>query len=601
MRSRMKKTQEEKNMQVKKEKLYHRTIQNIGFDKTMFMMQFIKGSWLAYITGVLLISSYRFIENVVLGQLYAATAAISIEKGVTTLLITITKAFMGVTLLVLMSSLGAAINGRTAATIDLRFRKKLTEKISRIPLSQWHKRHSGDWMALMGRDADGATEAYKMPFIMIISMIFQFIGGLIIILPQFPEMAIYSATAGTLYLITALTIRKKSREYAAKLRQYGAEASSRFTDIINGLSVLRVFKMLALAKERHDEATEELYKFGMKATFIFIISSALDQLGYTISYMGALIFGLIMVSAGKISISAMLAYWPIAMGVSYSMMRIGLNIIAYQSTVAAVERVYKLFEIPEENGGERYDVPEYPIALELSKVTYSYEETKVLDNISFKVKKGETVALVGGSGGGKSTLVKLLMRFYNVDSGEIKVFGNPLEAYDLEALRGQFSYVPQICYLVGGSISENISIVKDKATFEEISRAAKQAYADDFIRQLPEGYDTKVGEQGTGLSGGQCQRIAIARAFIKDAPIFLFDEATASLDGESETNIDKSISDLSKEHTVIFVAHRLSTARKADRIIVIENGQVLEEGNHEYLLTLGGRYYTLWNEQQQGA
>lgn len=585
-------------MITKKANIFKSISEKLGFDRTLFMVQFIKGSWIFFIVGILLTTSYRFIESIVLGQLYAATASINQTNNIISIFPNIGYTFLGVIGLVLMSSIGIAILERTLADIDMKFRKALLEKTSKIPLSVWHSRHSGDYMAIVGRDADKATEAYKYPFISLIGTLFEFIGGLIIILPRFPEMAYFSIGAGFFYMLIALTMRKKTRAYAAKQRQFVGEAASSFTDVINGLQVIRVFKMLSLAKKRHDNSTEELYKYGMKAGNITILSGALDQLGYTIAYTGALIFGLFMVNKGTITLPGMLAYWPVSMGISYGLMHFALIINEYQIIVVAVDRVMNIFKLPEESNGNITNILENDIAVEFSNVSYSYGDNKVLDNISFKINKGETVALVGSSGGGKSTLLKLMMKLYDVNSGIVRVSGIPVSEYTLDALRSQFSYVPQTPYLINDSIYENIAIVKDNASMQNVATAAKQAYCDDFINNLPQNYNTIIGGQGVGLSGGQKQRITIARAFIKNAPIFLFDEATSALDGDSEMKIGKSIDDLSNNRTVVIVAHRLSTAKKADRIIVIEQGKVVEEGSHEKLLASEGKYASLWLEQQ---
>ena len=573
-------------------------LEYLGIDRAVFMFQFIKTRIVLYCTGVLLVSSYKFVENIVMGQLFSVTATISIDMNIYDLWVKILTIFAWVTGVILMASFGTAITGRAVAHIDMNFRMAITEKLTKIPMNLWNERHSGDWMALVGKDADTATESYKEFFMTLIGIIFQMLGGIIIIMPRYPLYAWFSLAAGIIYLIIVITLRKKSRLYAQLQREVSAQATARFSDILKGFFVIRIFKMFSVAKKRHDQTVDRAYDAGMKTTVILMIARIFEALGFTISYTGAFIFGLVLVHQGEMDLPQMLALWPIAMGISLSLMDVGQLTIRYQGIVASINRVYKLFQLPDEQSGEMCDAKECPIAVEFKNVTFSYGDTKVLDNISFKIKKGENIALVGASGGGKSTVVKLMMRLYDIQSGTINVSGRDIKSYDLSTLRNQFSYVPQMPYLISDSIYENIALVSESASIEKVILASKQSYADQFITEMPKGYDTLLGDQGVGLSGGQRQRIAIARAFIKNAPIFVFDEATAALDGDSEKKINMSMDYLSHHHTLIVVAHRLSTAKRADRIIIIEDGRVMEQGSHDELIMLEGRYYNLWKEQQ---
>ena len=254
--------------------------------------------------------------------------------------------------------------------------------------------------------------------------------------------------------------------------------------------------------------------------------------------------------------------------------------------------------MPKETEGIITKISESDIVLELCNVSFTYDQERyALKNINLKIYKGEKIAFVGESGSGKSTLVKLFMRFYDVQQGEVLIGGHRVQDYTLEALRGQFSYVSQSSYLFSGSIYQNISIVKENATQDQVKMAARNACAEDFICELPNGYDTLIGERGTQLSGGQRQRIAIARAFLNDAPILVFDEISAALDSESATKVQQAVEHIPEEKTLLMITHRLSAAVTADRIVVMENGGIVEIGSHSELLAEGKVYARLWNMQ----
>ncbi|USN97839.1 MAG: ATP-binding cassette domain-containing protein [Candidatus Nomurabacteria bacterium] len=228
------------------------------------------------------------------------------------------------------------------------------------------------------------------------------------------------------------------------------------------------------------------------------------------------------------------------------------------------------------------------------------DEQHLFKNLSLTIKPGEKIGLVGPSGGGKSTLLKLILRFYDIDSGAVKIDGINVKDVIQSKLRQQIAYVPQDPALFHRSIAENIGYSKPNAKLKEVKAAAKQAYVDEFIESLPDGYDTLVGERGVKLSGGQRQRVAIARAILKDAPILLLDEATSALDSESESYIQKSLEKLMKDRTTVVVAHRLSTIRKMDRIIVVDKGRVVDSGPHDQLLKSSPLYKKLWSHQSGG-
>jgi len=327
-----------------------------------------------------------------------------------------------------------------------------------------------------------------------------------------------------------------------------------------------------------------------------------------VSFVGIIAIGGWMAVQGQLSWGALIATIQMASGITWMFFEMGSFVTRLQASLAGADRIFEILDMPLEQWGEgkagatghgpQKVQKGHVTAIEFCDVRFSYNrDNRVLNGFNLAIHQDQVVALVGSSGSGKSTLLKLLLGFYDTDGGEITVFGKSIREYTLEQLRRLIAYVPQDNYLFSGTIRENIAYGKEGASHQEIEEAAKGAFAHDFIMDLPAGYDTQVGERGAHLSGGQRQRIAIARAFLKNSPILLLDEATSSLDSESEQQVQKALERLMKGRTTLVVAHRLSTVQNADIILVLEDGSICEQGDHESLMTLGGSYAKLYGMQ----
>jgi ATP-binding cassette subfamily B protein len=323
------------------------------------------------------------------------------------------------------------------------------------------------------------------------------------------------------------------------------------------------------------------------------------------SFLGISAIGMVMIINNMLTFGKLMAIIQMLNGLMWMFNSLGGFLTQLQGSLAGIDRIFEILDIEEEvsvvsNNLVNVDMDDHHRIIEFENIEFAYEETNVLNSVNIEVGKNEVTAIVGSSGGGKSTLFKLLLKFYNLKEGCIKVFGKDINTFSLEELRSLIAYVPQDNYLFSGTIADNIAYGKDNATFEQVMEAAKAANAHDFIMALPSGYETEVGERGAHLSGGQRQRIAIARAILKNAPILLLDEATSSLDSESENAVQKALDILMKGRSTMVVAHRLSTIQHADKILVLDNGSIPEVGNHETLLNMNGIYSRLYNLQFEG-
>ena len=324
-----------------------------------------------------------------------------------------------------------------------------------------------------------------------------------------------------------------------------------------------------------------------------ILSSVSTGLSF-IPFVMPLAIGSFLISRGQMTVGSLLAFINLLNNVTWPLGQLPNLYGSYKGALAGLGRIYEVIDLEAERQRRGLCRRRSTGAL-LRRSSFSYTDKEVLKDLSFTVTKGETVALVGPSGGGKSTIFKLITGLYQPSSGRIELFGHPLETWNLEAVRKEMAVVAQDTYLFPTTIRENIALGQEDVSMEEIIAAAKQANAHDFILELPEGYDTMVGERGARLSGGQRQRIAIARAILRDAKLLLLDEATSALDTESELLVQQALNQAMTQRTTVVIAHRLSTIKNADRILVLDGGTIVEEGCHDELLKANGVYARLYN------
>lgn len=478
-------------------------------------------------------------------------------------------------------------------------RERLFAKITRLPMARIEARHSGN---LISRATHDVQTIWSMlfetmpPFVSALCM--GSIGVTAVFLLEW-RLGIVVMIVGTISFAASTGFAAVLRKRSHALQASAATMTERLANLIAGISAARMFQL--------EDTIHEQYAVAADVTAQRTIAHARSQAAFEavqglldwIQRFGTLALGLILFSRGHLLVGAVWAIVHLQGNASFLFTSIGQFITGIQRGIAGGQRVFEILDEPEEAEVPRVlpdRAPSVEASLSFVDVSFSYPgqgEDLALDGISLNVAPGSVAALVGPSGGGKSTLLKLLLGFHLPQEGELRIGGIPIRDRSLQLLRNQTAYVPQNATLFSGTIEENIGYGRPGATYEEIVAAATAAHAHAFILQQPNGYQTQIGEQGSRLSGGQRQRIAIARALLKDAPILLLDEATSALDSESEMQVQEALDVLMQGRTTVAVAHRLSTIEHADSIFVLDAGRVVEQGTHHELLSAGGLYQQL--------
>ena len=474
-------------------------------------------------------------------------------------------------------------------------RKKLVDKLSKISMGEIEKRSSGQWSQFMVETLDKMEQpiAHVIP---------EVIANLLIPIVLVVIIFIMDWRIGVANLLTIplglLFFMMMMRGYEEKSKRY-QEASKAMNTImveyVNGIKVIKAFNKSASSFGKFKETVNENKKSMLDwyLSVCFSMTGAMETIPATMIFV--LPTSLYLFMQGSVEMSSLI----MCILLSYASYKPLIKAMSHLETMANVKMVMKeinkVMEIPDlERGKQLKHIKSYDV--EFQNVSFAYDDSKnVLNNISFKANEKELTAIVGNSGGGKSTIAKLIAGFWNIDKGKIFIGDVDLNDMPLKQNMELITYVSQENFLFNKTILENLRVAKEDASMDEIKEACVKASCHDFIMNLPNGYETVVGEGGSSLSGGERQRIVIARSFLKNSPIVLLDEATAYSDPDNEAIIQESIDALIKDKTVIMIAHRLSTIVKANKIIVVDNGNIVEEGSHEKLLELNGRYREMWD------
>ncbi len=484
--------------------------------------------------------------------------------------------------------------------LTYRFRKEISEKINRMPLKYFESKTVGEVLSRITNDVDTLGQSLNQSITTLITSVTTLIGVLVMMLSISPLMTIIALVilpiSGTLIALVV----KKSQKYFVNQQKYLGNINGQVEEVYSGHNIVKAFNREQDVVEEFKATNEKLYESAWKSQFFSGLMQPIMMFVGNLGYVAVAVSGSILAIKGAIEVGDIQAFIQYVRNFTQPITQVAQVSNLLQSTAAAAERVFEFLEESEEDLTVSNPVKLSNIegSVEFRNVKFGYNPEKIIVNdFSSKVKPGQMVAIVGPTGAGKTTMVKLLMRFYDVNSGKILVDGHDIREFNRSELREVFGMVLQDTWLFKGSIMENIRYGRLDATDEEVMEAAKAAHAHHFIQTLPGGYQMELNEDASNVSAGQKQLITIARAILADNRILILDEATSNVDTRTEIRIQKAMNNLMKGRTSFVIAHRLSTIKDADLILVMKDGDIVEQGNHEELIKQNGFYASLYNSQ----
>lgn len=488
--------------------------------------------------------------------------------------------------------------------LTYKFRKELSEKIDRMPMNYFDTRTHGEILSRITNDVDTLSQSLNQSATQLITSVTTIIGVLIMMLSISPLMTVVALLILPISMGLISMVIKRSQKYFRNQQEYLGHVNGQVEEIYGGHNIVKAFNKEEEVIREFNEKNDVLYQSAWKSQFFSGMMMPIMQFVGNLGYVGVTILGGYLAIKNTIEVGDIQSFIQYVRNFTQPIQQIAQVANLLQSTAAASERVFEFLEEEEED-----QTVENPVSIEglegnvtFEHVHFGYTPDKIIINdFSAKVKEGQKIAIVGPTGAGKTTMIKLLMRFYDVNSGAIKIDGHDIRDFDRGELRKMFGMVLQDTWLFHGTIKENLSYGKLDATDEEIVAAAKAAHAHLFIQTLSGGYDMELNEEASNVSQGQKQLLTIARAILADPKILILDEATSSVDTRTEERIQKAMDNLMKGRTSFVIAHRLSTIRDADMILVMKDGDIVEQGNHEELLAKGGFYAELYNSQFEKA
>ncbi len=516
----------------------------------------------------------------------------------------ILKILLTLLTLYLTSALFSLIQGFTMTGISQKLTYKLRNdivvKINKLPMRYFDKRTNGETLSVITNDIDTLSQNLNQTITQIITSICTLIGILIMMFSISWEMTLVSLIILPVTVIIVGKIVGKSQKYFARQQDYLGHVNGQVEEVYGGHTIVKAFNGEEEAIKEFEKANKELYKSGWKSQFLSGLMHPIMNFIGNIGYVAVAILGGYFAINGRITVGNIQSFIQYNKQFTQPITQIAQISSMLQSMVAAAERVFKFLEEEE----EKEDI-ENPVSTENLKgnvtfdhVRFGYDEDRIIINdFNAKIKDGQKIAIVGPTGAGKTTMVKLLMRFYDVNSGKILIDGHNIKDFKRGELRKMFGMVLQDTWLFGGTIKDNIKYSNPEASDTDVIEAAKSAHVHHFIKTLPKSYDMVINEESSNISAGQKQLLTIARVILADPKILILDEATSSIDTRTELEIQSAMDNLMKGRTSFIIAHRLSTIKNADLILVMNHGDIVEQGTHEQLLEKGGFYSDLYNSQ----
>ena len=506
--------------------------------------------------------------------------------------------------LYIISSIFSSVQGfvmtKIAQKLTYNLRNDLAKKINKLPMKYFDKRTHGEVLSIITNDIDTLSMNLNQSITQIITSICTIIGILIMMLSINLQMTLISLLILPLTIVIVKVVVGVSQKYFRKQQNYLGHVNGQVEEIYGGLNIVKVFNGEEKAEEEFEKANDQLYSSGWKSQFLSGLIHPIMRFIGNIGYVAVAVIGGYFAIQGKITVGNIQSFIQYNRQFVQPIEQVAQVSGMLQAMLAAAERIFEFLEEEEEvvTAKGKIDIAKLKGNVTFKNVNFGYDKDKtIINNFNAKINEGQKIAIVGPTGAGKTTIVKLLMRFYDVNSGEILVDGHNIKDFERAKLRKMFGMVLQDTWLFNGTVKENIKYGNEEASENDVIKAAKVAHAHHFIKTLPNGYKSVLNEESSNVSAGQKQLLTIARVVLANPKILILDEATSSIDTKTEIQIQSAMDNLMKGRTSFIIAHRLSTIKNADLILVMNHGDIVEQGTHEKLLAKNGFYSNLYNSQ----
>lgn len=487
---------------------------------------------------------------------------------------------------------------KVTTKISYDLREKLMDKILQLPMEKVRENKRGDILSRITNDVDSLQNGITQSFIQLTTAVITLIGVFVMMMTINVWMTLATVILIPIAFLLIRFMTRYSQKYFLRQLEFKGSLNAQIEETFTGHDIIRAFNQEQSSVEKFESDNDNWFSHEWKSQFYSSLNTPLMNFISNFTYVVVAVLGAVFVLQRAIAVGDILAFFQYTQSFNRPIQQITRVMSQIQTAMAASERIFEFLEYEDEENPSKKQISEIREGITFENVNFSYTPNeKVIKNLSFEVKKGETIAIIGETGAGKTTIVKLLMRFYDIDSGSIKIDGIDIDEYDKNSLRSHIGMVLQDSWLFSDTISNNIRYGNLDADNEDVIDAACQVYADNFIRQLSEGYDSVLNEDTDNISHGQKQLLTIARTILSEKEVLILDEATSSVDTRTEKLIQKAMDKLMEGKTSFIIAHRLSTIRNADKIIVIENGEIIEQGTHSELIAQKGYYYNTLNAQ----